>query len=72
MNTKGGADFFLFIELEIKTLSPTFYFLTNKQARRTYSVASGGNCVPSKVSLTTEADNFSALGSSAPVVAEPE
>jgi hypothetical protein len=64
MDTKGSADFFLFIELDLRTLSPTFYLLTNKQARETYSVSGGGNCTPSKVRLMAEPNDFSALGSS--------
>ncbi len=71
MNTKGGADYFLFIELDIRSLSPTFYLLTNEQARKAYSVSGGGNCLPSKVRLMTEANDFLALGSSVTVEAKP-
>jgi hypothetical protein len=61
---QGSADFFLFIELDLRSLSPTFYLLTNKQARETYSVSGGGNRIPSKVRLMAEPNDFSALGSS--------
>jgi hypothetical protein len=70
MNTKGDADFFLFIELEISTLSPTFYLLTNKQARETYVESGGGNCLPSKVRSLATANDFSALGYSTAVADE--
>lgn len=33
--TKGDADFFLFVELDLKNISPNFYLLTNEQARAT-------------------------------------
>ena len=72
MDTKGGADYFLFIELDIRTLSPTFYLLTNEQARKTYSNSGGGNCVPSKVRLLTEANDFLVLGRSVTVAAQSE
>lgn len=64
MSIKGSADYFLFIELDIRTLSPTFYLLTNKEARDVYSISGGGNCVPSKVRHVSQANDFSALETS--------
>jgi hypothetical protein len=62
MNTKGDADYFLFVELSLRTLEPTFYLLNNAQAKTTHKTSSGsGNCVPKKVLATVEANDFSAL-----------
>lgn len=33
MATKGDADLFLFVALNITSMSPSFYLLTNEQAR---------------------------------------
>jgi hypothetical protein len=64
MDTKGDADFFLFIELDLRALSPTFYLLTNAQARETYKASiRGGNCAPPHVSRLATANDFSALNS---------
>ncbi len=61
MATKGDADFFLFVELDLRTLSPTFYLLTNALARDTYKDSGGGNCAPSHVRRIATANDFSAL-----------
>lgn len=62
LGTKGDADFFLFVELNLNTISPTFYLLTNKQARETNRVSNGlGNCYPSHVRLIAKKNDFSAL-----------
>ena len=62
METKGGADFFIFIELDIKNMSPTFYVLTNAQARATFKdYSGGGNCTPPHVRKLAAANDFSAL-----------
>ena len=62
MKTKGGADFFVFIELDLRTFSPTFYLLTNSQARETFKdYAGGGNCTPPHVRRLVVANDFSAL-----------
>jgi hypothetical protein len=62
MEAKGAADFFLFIELDLKTLSPTFYLLTNSQARQTFrNYIGGGNCYPPHVRKLIVANDFSAL-----------
>lgn len=62
MEAKGKADFFLFIELDLRTLSPTFYLLTNIQARETYkNYVGGGNCTPPHVRRVAIANDFSAL-----------
>lgn len=63
LETKGDADFFLFVELDLDAVSPTFYLLTNEQARQTYkSFGKGqGNCYPAKVRLIAERNDFSAL-----------
>lgn len=65
MKAKGGADFFIFVELDLQTLSPTFYLLTNSQARETYKdYQGGGNCYPPHVRRLVVANDFSALSSS--------
>ena len=62
MATKGDADFFLFVELDLRTLSPTFYLLTNEQARATHRPSKGlGNCYPSHVRKAVAANDFSPL-----------
>ena len=64
MDAKGDADFFMFIELDLRTLSPTFYLLTNSQARETYKdYNSGGNCTPPQVRRLVKANDFSSLQS---------
>ncbi|MBB2749795.1 UNVERIFIED_ORG: hypothetical protein GGI57_000461 [Rhizobium aethiopicum] len=62
METKGDADFFMFIELDLRTVSPTFYLLTNEQARKTFrDYKGGGNCYPPAVRNMVTANDFSAL-----------
>ncbi|MGX9856406.1 hypothetical protein ACR03S_13335 [Limimaricola variabilis] len=62
MSTKGDADFFLFVELDLRTLSPTFYLLTNDQAHATHRVSNGlGNCYPSHVRKAAVANDFTPL-----------
>lgn len=62
MDAKGDANFFLFIELDLRSLSPTFYLLTNAQARETHKdYAGGGNCTPPHVRRLANANDFSAL-----------
>jgi hypothetical protein len=62
IESKGGADFFIFIELDLRTLSPTFYLLTNQQARETFKdYLGGGNCPPPHVRRLITANDFSAL-----------
>jgi hypothetical protein len=62
MNTKGDADYFLFVELSLRTLEPTFYLLNNAQAKVAHKDYSGsGNCQPSRVRATVDANDFSAL-----------
>ncbi len=62
MGTKGDADYFLFVEIDLRTISPTFYLLNNEQARYIYREdASGGNCPPSKVRLEAVPNDFNAF-----------
>ena len=62
MTAKGDADFFLFVELDLRTLSPTFYLLTNDQARATHRVSNGlGNCYPAHVRKAATANDFTPL-----------
>jgi hypothetical protein len=62
LSTKGDADFFLFIELHIGTLVPTFYLLNNAQAKASHKAYSGsGNCIPLLVRAAVEANDFSAF-----------
>lgn len=60
---KGDADFFVFIELDLRTIAPTFYLLTNEQARATFrDYTGGGNCYPPEVRRLIKPNDFSALG----------
>ena len=63
LETKGDADFFLFVELDLSTVSPTFYLLTNEQAHKTNkSFGKGqGNCYPAQVRAIAEKNCFSTL-----------
>jgi hypothetical protein len=68
MNTKGDADFFLFVELDLRTITPTFYLLSNSQARDTHRVSVDmGNCYPAHVRKAVAANDLSALLSFSPV-----
>ena len=60
--TKGDADLFLFVELNLQNLAPNFYLLNNGQARETHrEYQGGGNCTPSRVRQAIEANDFSPL-----------
>ena len=62
LRTKGDADYFLFVELDLKTISPTFYLLSNEQARVTNRVSKGlGNCYPAHVRAIAQPNDFSSL-----------
>ena len=62
MTTKGEADFFFFIELDLRSLAPTFYVLTNSQARTTFrDNIGGGSCHPPAVRKLIRPNDFSAL-----------
>jgi hypothetical protein len=62
ISTKGDADFFLFVELGLLDMRPTFYLLTNEQARSVHKDYVGsGNCVPASVRKLAGANDFSAL-----------
>lgn len=62
MDSKGDADFFIFVELGLSSLSPTFYLLTNAQAREAYRDHVGsGSCSPPHVRLLSSPNDFSAL-----------
>lgn len=62
LTTKGDADFFVFVELDLRSLAPTFYLLSNEQARATNKVSSGqGNCYPAMVRKLVAANDFSPL-----------
>lgn len=47
LGTKGEADFFLFVELDLRTITPTFFLLSNAQARETHRVSSGNRIMVS-------------------------
>ena len=67
MTAKGDADFFIFIELALQTLMPTFYLLTNAQAKETFrDYKGGGNCTPSRVRRLVKPNDFSALDAICP------
>lgn len=60
MDTKGDADFFIFVELDLRDMSPTFYVLSNAQAREAYKVYGGqGSCMPPHVRKLAAANDFS-------------
>lgn len=62
LGKKGEADFFLFVELDLKTITPTFYLLSNEQARATNRISSGsGNCYPAHVRRLVKPNDFSPL-----------
>lgn len=62
MNTKSDADFFLFVELNLRTVTPTFYLLNNGQAKAVYQDYNGsGNCLPAKVRVAVSRNDFSVL-----------
>ncbi len=62
MNTKAGADFFLFIELNLRSLEPKFYLLSQSQAKETHrNNKGGGSCVPTLVRTSVAPNDFSAL-----------
>ncbi|WP_319499120.1 hypothetical protein [uncultured Cohaesibacter sp.] len=65
LTTKGDADLFLFVALNITSMSPTFYLLTNEQAltchRSDPTREKSGNCLPSAVRRTVKANDFGAL-----------
>ncbi len=62
MNTKADADFILFVALSLRTFEPTFYLLNNAQAKDAYRENKhGGNCLPSKVRASVNANDFSAI-----------
>lgn len=64
MQAKGDVDYFLFVELDLRSLSPTFYLLTNSQARESYKdYVGGGSCAPPHVRRLAVANDFSALAS---------
>lgn len=65
MASKGDADLFLFVALNITSMSPTFYLLTNEQARSCHrsdpNRKQSGNCLPSAVRTAVTANDFGAL-----------
>ena len=65
MKTKGDADLFLFAALNIATMSPTYYLLTNQQARSCHrsdpTRERSGNYLPSAVRRIVNANDFGAL-----------
>lgn len=65
MAAKSDADLFLFVALNITTMAPTFYLLTNEQARICHrsdpNRERSGNCLPSTVRATVAANDFGAL-----------
>ncbi|MBB4483208.1 MULTISPECIES: hypothetical protein [Rhizobium] len=66
MQTKGDADFFIFIELDLRIMAPTFYLLTNEQALATFrDYIGGGNRYPPEVRKLIRPNDFSALAPSA-------
>lgn len=62
MATKADADYFIFVELNLRTIQPTFYLLDKRQARDCHTTLSGqGNCAPRQVRATATANDFRAL-----------
>lgn len=66
LETKGDADFFVFIELDLRTMAPTFYVLTNAQDRSTFrDYIGGGNYYPGEVRKLIQPNDFSTFLSTA-------
>ena len=64
IETKRDADFFIFVELDLFSLLPTFYLLTQKQARETHrDYKGGGNCYPPHVRKIIIPNDFTAFES---------
>lgn len=64
---KADADFFVFIELDLRTIAPTFYVLTNEQARAVHRpYLGGGNCYPPAVRKIITPNDFSAFAPGGP------
>ncbi|MEL6530465.1 MAG: hypothetical protein AAFQ27_10915 [Pseudomonadota bacterium] len=62
MEAKGNADFFIFVELNLQTFVPTFYLLTNSQARQVFrDYKGGGNCYPPDVRKLISPNDFGRL-----------
>lgn len=62
IETKGEADYFIFIELGLSDLTPTFYLLSNAQAKETHrDYKGGGNCYPPHVRKLITPNDFSSL-----------
>ena len=62
MKTKADADFFLFVELNLRSLEPTFYLLNGDQAKAAHKDYSGtGNCLPREVRSSVAENDFSAI-----------
>ncbi len=60
LDRKGEADFFVFIELDLRTMSPTFYVLTNAQARERHrDYVGAGNCYLPAVRDIVKPNDFS-------------
>jgi len=60
IDRKGEADFFVFIELDLRTMAPTFFVLTNAQVRETHrNYVGGGNCYPPEVRKIVKPNDFS-------------
>ena len=58
--TKGDADFFIFVELYLNSMLPSFYMLTGEQVRSITKVfANGqGNCYPTQVRKLATRNDF--------------
>ncbi len=64
MNTKSDADFFVLVEIDLKTLTPTFYVLSNAKAKEAFKNYKGGPSIkPSLVRKISEPNDFSAIAS---------
>ena len=64
MNTKSDADFFVLVEIDLKTLTPTFYVLSNAKAKEAFKNYKGGpSFKPSLVRKISEPNDFSAIAS---------
>lgn len=60
LETKGDADFFIFVELDLNSILPSFYMLTGEQVRSITKVfANGqGNCYPTTVRKRATRNDF--------------
>ena len=60
MQTKGDADYFLFVELQVSTMVPKFYLLCNTEARKLHKtyVSKNSGKVTGTISISSVRQNI--------------